>query len=81
MYAKGMRKFLLNAESECIYSRDFCWLFIFRNVHMPLGHRFYVFHAEIPLDYAFENRDLIPHQRVHVQNVDAYPKGISARNV
>ena len=53
----------------------------FRNFHMPLGHRFYVFHAEIPLDYAFENRDLIRHQRVQVQNVDAYPKGISARNV
>ena len=34
--------------------------------------------AEMPLDYAFENRDIIPHQRAHVLNLDAYSKGISA---
>ena len=44
------------------------------NFDTPLAHRLYVFRAEIPLDYAFENRDIILLQRVHVLNLGAYPQ-------
>ena len=37
-----------------------------------MAPRLYVFRAEIPLDYAFENRDIILLQRVHVLNLGAY---------